>query len=503
VVAGLLVGLPAKQVAGRTVPTFAPLAPQADAHRSGSGLPLDVPFQVQFTKPMNQSTVAAAIKITPAIEFGSEWDATGQILSVAPLPYWQPYTQYTIDISTDATDQEGLNLSTPIHESFQSGSPTAGEIVATKMFGDRASPGTAFQVTFTRPVKLATVQLRLGVSPQVDVSIVGDDPTDAASQVFTLTPKKALQTDTSYLVSLVDGGTDSAGAPLRPIAPVRIQTLQAPAATFTPQDGTITYDPNQPISVKFTVPMDPKSATAALSVKANGRTVSGPTYWTDDAMTLVFTPSRSFSIGSRITVSVAASARSAGGLTMTAAAGVSFLVSTPRTRTYASGGSKIPWTGGIASTSAPYHGSELYYLSLMNCTRTGGWVTSSGDCSTETHHTLPPRSALAFNDGISNAVSRPYAMALSDRNALTHYLDGTTVHGRLSAQGYTSASWGENIASPGNAGQGGMISVEIFFQNEYWCRCNHYANIMNSHFRSVGIGIWVSGGPRVVIDFYS
>lgn len=188
---------------------------------------------------------------------------------------------------------------------------------------------------------------------------------------------------------------------------------------------------------------------------------------------------------------------------MTAAAGVSFLVSTPRTRTYASGGSKIPFTGGIASTSAPYHGSELYYLSLMNCTRTGGWVTSSGDCSTETHHTLPPRPALGFSDGISNAVSRPYAMALSDRNALTHYLDGTTVHSRLSAQGYTSASWGENIASPGNAGQGGMISVEIFFQNEYWCRCNHYANIMNSHFRSVGIGIWVSGGPRVVIDFYS
>jgi hypothetical protein len=47
-----------------------------------------------------------------------------------------------------------------------------------------------------------------------------------------------------------------------------------------------------------------------------------------------------------------------------------------------------------------------------------------------------------------------------------------------------------------------MIAVEIFFQNEYWCRCAHYYNIMNSHFNQAGVGIWVEGGTRVVIDFY-
>jgi hypothetical protein len=502
VVSGLLVGLPAKSVAGQTVPTFAPLAPQADAHRSGSGLALDVPFEIQFTKPMNQSTVAAAVTITPTIRFRSEWDVTGQILSIAPLPYWQPYTQYTVDISTDATDEEGLNLVTPVHESFQSGSPTAGEITATKMFGDRASPSTTFQITFTRPVKLAAVELRFGINPTVDVAIVGDDPTDATSQVFTVTPKKPLATNTAYLISLADGGTDAAGATLRSVDTLAVTTLPAPSVTFTPQDGTITYDTNQPISVKFSVPMDPKAATAALSVTVNGRAIAGSTSWTDDAMTLTFTPSRSFNIGYRVSVQVAASARSTGGLTMAAAASIAFTVSTPRTRTYASGGTSIPWTGGIASTTAPYHAAELYYLSLMNCTRTGGWVTSSGVCSTETHHTMPAQSALAYNDSIANAVSRPYAKALADRGVLTHYLDGSTVHSRLSAQGFTSPSWGENIASPSNAGQGGMVSIEIFFQDESWNRGGHYYNIMNSHFRWAAVGVWVSNSVRVVIDFY-
>ena len=85
--------------------------------------------------------------------------------------------------------------------------------------------------------------------------------------------------------------------------------------------------------------------------------------------------------------------------------------------------------------------SEQYYLSLVNCTQTGGWVTSSGDCSSVTHHTLPARSALVFDNGIANKVARPYAMALADLGVLTHTLDGTTTHSRMSAGGYPGSAW--------------------------------------------------------------
>lgn len=501
VVTGLLVGLPVKQVAGQPLPTFAPLAPQAVAHRAQGDLPLDVPFEVQFTKPMNEGTVEAALTITPSISVRYLWDATAQVLSIAPTSYWETNTQYTVDLTTAATDQEGLSLAAAVHSSFQSGAPTAGKINATRMVGDRASPSTAFQITFTRPVKLSTVLLRLGISPQVDYTISGDDPTDASSQVFTLTPDKPLQTNLTYLVSMVSGGTDSAGAALQPVPSLTVLTLEAPAAKFSPQDGTVVRDTNQPISITFTVPMDEKSAAAAVSVTMNGRAVSGSLHWTQNDTVLVFTPRRSYSVGSSIKVRVAASARSAGGIQMKAAASVTFSIAVPRTRTITYT-RKITWTGGISTASAPYHASELYYLSLMNCTRTGGWVTGAGDCSTATHHTLPARAALAYDDGISSKVSRPYAKALADRGVLTHYLDGTTAHGRLTAAGYPSGSWGENIASPGNPGQSGMISIEIVFQNEYWNRGGHYANIMNGYFHRAGVGIWVSNGVRVVVDFY-
>jgi uncharacterized protein YkwD len=142
-------------------------------------------------------------------------------------------------------------------------------------------------------------------------------------------------------------------------------------------------------------------------------------------------------------------------------------------------------------------------MNLMNCTRTGGWVTGGGACSTATHHTLPAQDRLSLDAGISNKVSRPYAKKMADNRQLNHYLSGTTPHSRLAAQGWGGPSWGENIASPTSAGNGGMISIETFFQSESGCRCEHYFNIMAPFFRRAGVGVWVSSGVvRVSIDFY-
>jgi uncharacterized protein YkwD len=48
-----------------------------------------------------------------------------------------------------------------------------------------------------------------------------------------------------------------------------------------------------------------------------------------------------------------------------------------------------------------------------------------------------------------------------------------------------------------------MAAIEVFYQNESWCRCEHYYNLMDPHYTRVGIGVWeTSGIVRVVIDFY-
>jgi len=96
------------------------------------------------------------------------------------------------------------------------------------MVGTKAAPTTAFVITFTRPVKMA--MSRCGhITPHVDFTVSGDDPTDAASQVFTLTPDTELSTNSDYVVGMNDGGTDSASAPLQEIANLEVVTLPAPS----------------------------------------------------------------------------------------------------------------------------------------------------------------------------------------------------------------------------------------------------------------------------------
>ena len=499
-VAGLLlVALPTKQVvAGEQLPTFAPLAPQADAHRSDSGLALDVPFQVQFTKPMNEASVEAALTISPSTEHKLLWDATSQVLSIAPISHWVPFTNYTIDITNMATDQEGLSLATEIHTSFASGSPTAGTLSATLVLDDLVAPNTAFALTFTRPVKLSTVVTRLAISPAVDVTIVGDDPTDAASATFTMTPKAPLASDQNYVVSFADGGTDSAGAALQPVAPASVKTMKAPAVlSFRPQDGTVTLDTGQLVSVRFSAQMDTKATAAAFSVTVNGRAVAGNLYWSEGDTVLALAPRYAFAVGSKVVAKVSTAARSVTGMRIDKAAGATFSVSKPRATSIAFG-------GGIASASAPYHASEVYYMNLMNCTRTGGWVTSSGACSTSGHHTMPAQGRLSLDSGISNKVSRPYAKYMADNRIFIHEGYHDPPWRLCHWGGYCGPSWGENIAWPSSAGQAGMIAVELFYQSESPCQCEHYMNIMLPYFHRAGVGVWVSGGSvRVSIDFFS
>jgi hypothetical protein len=498
-VGGMLLGLPAKEVAGVAPPSFAPLAPQAVPQKAGSTLPLDVGFQVQFTKPMNEASVESAVSISPDVNLKFQWDATAQVVSMAPDPFWQPHTSYTVQISGAATDQEGLGLSAPMTASFESGAPTSGVLIATQVVGDQVSPGTAFQITFTRPVKLSTVVTRLSISPSTPVAIVGDDPTDLTSQVFTITPKTQLASDADFVIVMADGGTDAAGAALQSVTALRVHTMLAPAVIkFRPVDGGVTYDTRQPVSVRFTVPMDEKSTAAAFSVTVNGSPISGSKYWAEGDTVLVMTLRSPFKIGDKVVAKVTTAAHAAGasGLHLGATTTATFTVARPKAVV-------IAYTGGIASSTSPYHSSEVYYMALMNCTRTGGWVTVGGNCSTETHHTLPAQGLLRLSADISNKVSRPYAKYMADRRILDHYAYHDP-HWRLcNWGGYCGASWGENIASPSNASKFGMIDVELFYQNEYWCRCEHYYNIMAPFLNQAGVGVWVANGVvRVSIDFY-
>lgn len=502
-VSGLLVGLPTSRVDAKGPTPYDPPTPTAVESDATSNVTVDAPYVLEFTRPMNEDSVADSLTIKPAVPVKLVWDSAAQTLSITPAPNWAAFTSYSIQVAGSAMDQSGMQLGTPVSASFMTGALTSGKITATVVVDNLVAPTSEFQITFSRPVKLATIQARLSISPAITGVITGDDPSDVSSQVFTFTPDDILAGATSYTVSFDNNAaTDAAGAALLPVAPLTVQTMAAPEVVrFRPKDKGTTTDPNQVISVRFSMPMDRASTAASLSVVAGGHAVRGSISWAENDTVLVLDPAAKLPVGATVYIRISATAKSATGQRLSGAISASFKVLKPAVKA-------IPWTGGAATKSSPWHASELYYLKLMNCTRTGGWVTRSGECSSVAHHVMPAQDALVLSAAISNSVSRPYSEAQADRGVLTHYLNGTTPHGRLAAAGFGSASWGENLASPPSAGASGMIDAEIFFQNEYRCgsgQCEfaHYYNIMDPYFHHVGIGVWTSHGHvRLTIDFY-
>lgn len=504
VVGGLLVGLPTKTIEAKGPTPYDLPAPTVVATPAAAKVSVDAPYVLRFTKPMNQGSVADSLSIKPAAPVRLVWDSAGETLSITPATHWAPYTTYALTVSGSAMDQSGMQLGSPVTASFATGALTSGKITATIVTDGLVAPTSTFVITFSRPVKLATIQARLAITPAVTGTITGDDPTDVSSQVFTFTPDDILAGGTAFTVSFdSSNATDAAGVALLPVEPLKVQTLAAPEVVrFRPQNGKSTADPNQVISVRFTVPMNRASTAAAFAVTINGKRVRGSIGWDENNTVLILDPTNKLPIGSTVTMHVATTARSVTGQRLGGAATASFKVVKPVVRTIR----LIKYPAPLKTS--PWHASELNMLALMNCTRTGGWVTSSGACSSVAHHVMPAQDPLAYSTAISNAVARPYSKIQAERHVLTHYLDGTTPHGRMCAAGFCSGSWGENLSSPPSAGKSGMIHTELFFQNEYRCksgRCEfgHYKNVMNPYFHKAGIGVWVSKGhTRVVIDFY-
>jgi hypothetical protein len=153
----------------------------------------------------------------------------------------------------------------------------------------------------------------------------------------------------------------------------------------------------------------------------------------------------------------------------------------------------------------PYLSVEKYYLGLVNCTRTGGWVLSDGTCrGYGSGHYSPYRAPLTFSWGISDNVSRPYAKLLAVKALCTHTADGDPGY-RLRRAGYTRWTWGENIGCRDgySTAKAAVLASHLKFQAEKSTGGGHWKNIKNSAYHWIGIGVWRYGTrTRLVTDFY-
>jgi hypothetical protein len=488
-------GQPANTVATRTPPIL-PLAQTAFTTTFSADRGVKEPVTIAFTTPMDPESVAAALTVEPAKAVNLSWDETGTILTVSPRGRWDLATFNTVTVQAGALAASGQPLDQPARAIFFTRDATTASIAPTAPLGKGVSLTTTFVVSFTRPVDLETIQDAIRLDPPTPGSVRSITRLDGPTR-FEFAPSAPLLPDVTYRL-IVSGARDTEGLPLDDVA-LAVRTVKAPAVVrFRPFANSRDVGRDAVISVRFTQAMERRSTARAFKVSVGGKAVAGSVHWAESDTVLVFTPKAALPYGTKISMDVGSGAKNTIGVPLvtpghaifrTAKKGVAPVIDT------SGGGSG----GGGAVGGGSWAAVETYYLGLMNCTRTGGWVTSTGRCSSPGGRNVAP---LRLSTGISSKVSRPYAKRLAIGGDCSHFIGGSPGD-RLRRAGYTSYRWAENIGCRSGGAKAAVLSSHLFFQSEKSYNGGHYRNLMNSAYNQVGIGVWVSGGRvRLVVDFY-
>jgi uncharacterized protein YkwD len=502
---GAVLALGAISLARPTVTTaspvrdIVPLTQAAFRTAVGTKVQLDAPATITFTTPMERDSVEAALTVHPRTDVTFRWSAQDTVLSIVPAMHWEAGTFYTITVRAGALASTGRPMTTPVRAAFLTRPAASATLAATSTPGSRVSIDSAFTITFDQPVDPTSIAAAIRLEPATPGSLSRKSGSGGTT-VYTFTPSNALKADTRYRL-LVAGARDVTGATIAARS-LAIRTGAAPSVVrFRPRPMTQDVPRDASISVRFTQPMDHRTTKAAFKVTAGGKPVKGTITFAEDSTVLIFDPAAALPWDSRVVATVARSARSKNGASLGANAHGAFRTVARVARTGTTSTAPISRSGGGSVGSGSWGAVERYYLNLMNCTRTGGWVTSGGDCSSPGGRNVAP---LKLDAGISSKVSRPYAKRLAVNNMCTHFSGGNPGD-RLRRAGYTSYRWAENLGCRSGNPYSAVLGSHLYFQSEKnWSPDGgHYVNLMNSAYDRAGIGVWVSGGRvRLVVDFY-
>jgi hypothetical protein len=164
---------------------------------------------------------------------------------------------------------------------------------------------------------------------------------------------------------------------------------------------------------------------------------------------------------------------------------------------------------GTGISSSTEDDLQAFALSLVNCTRGGGWVRSNGTCDKHPSkkYRSTERKPLALSEKISEKVAESLAVKCAKKGWCSHTL-GKGYKARFKSIGVKSYV-GEALGygSHGSAKKT-IISSYLIMQREKikpgaWGRW-HYRYIKEPKFKKVGIGVAKRGRYTVVVyDFAS
>ncbi len=491
---------PTLTIATPPAPPIVPLTRAAFQTVVATNTSVRQPVAIEFTTPMNPASVAASVTVDPPTSVELIWNGARDTLTIEPATTWAPGVYHNISVQAGALAVTGQPLARPARAAFLTRRPAIATVATTQPVGKRVSVGTSFAISFDGAVDPATVVDAVLIEPATPGTLEMTG-TPRGPMRYAFVPAEPLKPDTVYKLT-VSGVRDLDGLALAPQS-ISVRTVTAPGVVrFRPRADAKDSARDAPISVRFTEPMDRQATAKAFSVKIGGKAIKGTISWAESNTVLVFNPASAMPYDAAVVAKVDITARSATGATMIRSVRAIFnTVPKPKPQPVASPApaATVSGGGGGAVGSGSWAAVENYYLGLMNCTRQGGWVTSSGACSSPGGRNV---AALKKDGGISSNVARPYAKLLATRGACTHFIGGNPGN-RLSRAGYTSYRWAENIGCRSGNASAAVLGSHLYFQSEKSYNGGHYVNLMNPAYDRVGIGVWVSSGRvRLVVDFY-
>jgi hypothetical protein len=486
-----------------------PTAARITAPRSTDGLArLDTTIVVTFDRPVSLAEAAGAFSVAPAVA-GSFTPASGsgQQLTFTPAELLAPGAIYTVSLAAGLLDAEGSAVRSPEPVEVRTVPRPRVRSTSPMAKATGVAAGASVLVRFTRPMDatstIAAFSANVGGVPVRGTTILSDD-----GLLLTFEPETALPAGAGVGVrvegearSLDDVTLDAGVSFTFRVRGIAEPTAIRPPVVATPpgssadageqQDAERRAAEAQTAAEKAKAAKEQASKEAAKAAKEKAAA--------EKAKAAKEKAAKAKAAKEKAAKDKAAKEKAAAEKAKAAKekAAKDKEKAKPDTESKpASTKGKPPASAGSSSWIAV----EAYYLSLVNCTRTGGWVSKSGKCTGAGSRKVAP---LRLDAGLSANVARPYAKRLALAGACTHFSGGGPST-RLRRAGYSSHRWAENLSCPRGmtAAQTAVYSIR-YFQNEKPWNGGHYRNLMNAAYDRAGIGIWVANGRVIIVtDFY-
>jgi hypothetical protein len=156
-------------------------------------------------------------------------------------------------------------------------------------------------------------------------------------------------------------------------------------------------------------------------------------------------------------------------------------------------------------------GAEETTFRLVNCIRTGGYVTRSGTCKARgsgkySKYVKPLKRSRTISREVSWPWARKSVQFYGTRSCwIGHSRNGSTVDKRFASASLRHVANGENMGCGFYGGaQDTVLRIVRMWQAEKSYRGSHWRQIKDADFKSVGVGVAKYGSRKaqLVVNFY-